>query len=82
MRAIWANGPFCDVPYDGFLKALMQLAAKESLLQPGKDECCRTFLKRDGMDGYGGSDMDWWKGDDQASLRIRVVTVAMYGQKT
>ena len=34
------------------------------------------------MDGYGGSDMDWWNGDDQASLRIRVVTVAMYGQKT
>ena len=46
MRAIWANGPFRNVPYDGFLKALMQLAAKESLLQPGKDECCRTFLKR------------------------------------
>ena len=39
-------------------------------------------VPQDGMDGYGGSDMDWWKGDDQASLRIRVGTVAMYGQKT
>ena len=39
-------------------------------------------VPQDGMDGNDGSDMDWWNGDDQASLRIRVVTVAMYGQKT
>ena len=45
MRAIWANGPFCDVPYDGFLKALTQLAAKESLLQPGKDEETQARLE-------------------------------------